>query len=139
MYLILAAASPGRFVIKRLYWCCHISQRNTVPNCRESLYSNQHYRIQPVRPFRLRLGFLIVSFYSVVHVQLPRRLDQDLAKITQVNVTSSCPLLRPHLLQLLRAMDELVCICFWDYPSLVRLLHEVFVSLLVGKSNCIIF
>lgn len=42
-------------------------------------------------------------------------------------------LLCPHLLQLLRTVNELICISLRDNFPHVRFLHKVLISLLVGK------
>lgn len=49
------------------------------------------------------------------------------------------PLLRPHLLDLLRNVHELICVGLGHELPLVRLLHKVFVSLLTGEPNSILF
>lgn len=46
---------------------------------------------------------------------------------------TALPLLRPHLLQLLRTVDELVGIRLWDDSPRIRLLHKILISLLVGE------
>lgn len=47
--------------------------------------------------------------------------------------------LRSDMLQLSRAVQEVVCICLGYDPSLVRLLHEIFITLLLREPYSIIF
>jgi len=48
------------------------------------------------------------------------------------------PLLRPDYLQLLRVMYEVIRVCLWYEPPLIRLLHKVFISLLLCETNRIL-
>ncbi len=48
------------------------------------------------------------------------------------------PSFRRYLLERLRAMQKIVRIGFGNEPSLVGLLHKVFVSLLLSKMNSVI-
>lgn len=58
--------------------------------------------------------------------------------ILSFNTLADAHLLRPNLLQLLRTVHKLVCICLGNHLPLIWLLHEKLITLLVGKSNGIL-